>query len=190
MIVRFIYAKFESLMPKVFFSRNKNAENGVNGFRLKKSILKTVAKPLLGIIGLFSVVALAVSAIGFILPQNPKTPGNQNDQSVLAASTEAVKLLGKVTFNIPSIFNDTVTFKRDVTVDAKSFFNEDVKVNNKNVDLGTGDLTAANVLYGVTAGKGLTSTGGQNPTLSVSNAVTSVQGATGDVTLTAGSGIS
>jgi len=116
---------------------------------------------------------------------------NKNSkQQVLAAENQ--KVLGKVSFNIPAVFNDTADLKKGLTVDGKSTFNDDVSIPNHNLDLGTGNITAGNVLYGVKAGTGLKSTGGQNPTISLDTTgnVTSVQGQTGAVTLTAGSGIS
>jgi excisionase family DNA binding protein len=79
------------------------------------------------------------------------------------------------------------TTKGQFTVNIKSVFNEDIKVNNKNLDLGTGELTASNVIYSVIAGEGIGISEGQNPVISNSGVI-SIGEATGEITL--GSGLS
>ncbi len=58
------------------------------------------------------------------------------------------------------------TTKGKFTVNIQSLFNEDVAVNNKNLTLGTGKLTASNVIYSITGGPGITVSPGQNPVAS------------------------
>lgn len=107
--------------------------------------------------------------------------------SVLAANVESV--LGNVSFNIPSYFTDTATFDKDATFFGKVTFNGNVQLTNQDLNLGSGKLTASNVLYSLTAGNGISVSGSQD--LIVSNTgVTSLQGKTGDVALQAGNGIS
>ena len=56
--------------------------------------------------------------------------------------------------------------------------------------MGTGELTASNVLYGLTAGKGILISEGQTPEIKLDlNVVSSISGRTGDVDLEEGSGI-
>src|SRR5205085_1931003 len=65
--------------------------------------------------------------------------------------------------------------------------------NNADINAGKGKLTASNVIYSINAGSNITITGDkQNPTISadVTAGVSSLQGATGAVVLTEGSGIS
>src|SRR5258708_7332090 len=106
--------------------------------------------------------------------------------SVLAAATQ--KLLGKVSFNIPAFFNDEVTFKKQVTFTDKTIFNNDLTAKGTNLDLGCGTITAANILSGITAGKGVSVTAGQSPVID-NTGVLSLQGKSGDVKLVAGTGI-
>jgi hypothetical protein len=85
---------------------------------------------------------------------------------------------GNITFNVPSIFNQTTTFRNDI------------EAPGQNLNLGEGKLTASNVIYSLTAGKGITITGGQNVTISATAGITSVQNETGDITFTAVEGLS
>ena len=56
--------------------------------------------------------------------------------------------------------------------------------------MGTGELTASNVLYGLTAGKGILISEGQTPEIKLDlNVVSSISGRTGDVDLEEGRGI-
>src|SRR5258708_822849 len=152
-------------------------------------------------IGLFLVLSLGgvVLAVSFFIPSEKKTPATlsekQDNRAVLADTTQ--KIPGKISFNIPSFFNENVTFQKNITItglatfNGKSIFNDDIEAVNHNLNLGAGQLTAANVIYNITPGTGIKSTGGQNPTLSLENTgVTSIQGSTGAVNFTAGSGIS
>ncbi|HEV2339954.1 MAG TPA: hypothetical protein VGT05_04330 [Patescibacteria group bacterium] len=108
----------------------------------------------------------------------------QNDQSVLAASsTTRQPINAKLIFNYPS------EFSQGLTVNGDSNFNGNVYIKNKGLNLGSGSLTAANILYTIKAGSGITSSGGQNPTITNSG-VLSLQGSTGALTFTQGSGIS
>jgi hypothetical protein len=118
---------------------------------------------------------------------------NQNfGQAVLAAATQAPHFIFKV--NIPSFFNDTAQFAKDVdiegglTVKGKAVFSSGISLNNNNLDLGKGDLTAGNVLYSIIAGKGLSVTSGQNPTVT-NTGVLSLQGQKGALSLIAGNNV-
>ncbi|MBP6913707.1 MAG: MerR family DNA-binding transcriptional regulator, partial [Candidatus Levybacteria bacterium] len=74
------------------------------------------------------------------------------------------------------------TTKGQFTVNIKSVFNEDIRVNNKNLDLGTGELTASNVIYSVIAGEGIEVSEGQNPIISNAGII-SIGESTGEITL-------
>src|SRR5579859_4092617 len=175
----------------------KKPEKGIKFLFKKKEFLPQNSFSLVSLflkltIGLFLVVSLAgiVFASSFFIPalqginKTTTTPlARQVDKSVLAASAQ--KLLGKISFNIPAFFNDTVTFEKATTFNGPATFNNDIHIVNHDLDLGTGKLTAANVVYGITAGQGITVTGGQTPTIA-NTGVLSVQGQTGDVALLAG----
>lgn len=70
----------------------------------------------------------------------------------------------------------------------------DVDADGSNVNLGNGTILASNIIYRILAGDGITITGGQNPTISLtstpSSGVSSIENITGDVDLVAGSNIS
>ena len=121
-------------------------------------------------------------------------PSSINKQSpdVLAAKDKLKALSGEITFNIPAVFNDKVTINGDFVVNGKTLFNENVRLNNKDLDLGTGSISASNIIYSLKAGPNISITGGQNPTISASlsgSFVTSLQGQTGAVAFTQGTGI-
>ncbi|NTV30348.1 hypothetical protein HGA91_00005, partial [candidate division WWE3 bacterium] len=114
---------------------------------------------------------------------------DNNQGQVLSAGSNLNSLSSRVAFNIPATFRQDVTLKQGLEVDGRSTFRDDVTVVNKNVDLGTGELTASNVVYEIEAGPGISVTGDpQRPTIT-SNAVSSVQGQAGAVSLVAGNGI-
>jgi hypothetical protein len=145
----------------------------------------------------FLIISSAILGLKYVTPADTKTPFlKQNPvQAVLAAATEAPHFIFKV--NVPSFFNENTEFAKDVdikgglTVQGKAVFNSGINLNNNNLDLGTGTITASNILYGLKAGNGVTISSGQNPTIAVTNTgVSSLQSQTGDLTLTAGSGIS
>ena len=74
-------------------------------------------------------------------------------------------------------------------VNGPSVFNGDVSIPNQSLNLGTGSITASNILYGVKAGDGIEVTSGQTPTIS-NDGVLSLQGKTGELKLKEGDGIS
>ena len=115
------------------------------------------------------------------VPPNPRP-------SVLAATVD--KSVTGVSFNIPAFFNDIVSLGKSLEVAGESTFNGPVTLTNQNLDLGTGELTAGNVLYSLTAGDNITITGTQDLTISAKNSgVTSLGGSTGALSLAAGSGV-
>ncbi|MGE5042205.1 MAG: beta strand repeat-containing protein, partial [Candidatus Levyibacteriota bacterium] len=105
---------------------------------------------------------------------------NQNGASVLAAQTSKVKLAGNVIFSLPVEFKQSANIAKNLTVGGTGEFK--------------GNLTAPNILYGLKAGEHILITGqeSQTPTISVdlNGTVSSINGATGDVTLEAGTDIS
>lgn len=157
------------------------------------SFVPLFTKLTIGLFVLSSLGGLAFASSVFIPPllgtnknQPTLSSNKQVDRSVLAASTK--KLLGKISFNIPSYFTDTATFEKATTFNGKATFNNDIQITNHNLDLGTGQLTASNVVYSVTGGDGISVTGGQRPVVT-NTGVLSVQGQTGAVSFLAGSGI-
>lgn len=126
-------------------------------------------------------------------PTNAKTvkktaQGQTSNPSVLAAVID--RSITGVTFTIPAFFKDLVKLDSSLEVSGTSTFNGKVTLNNQDLDIGTGKLTASNVLYGVKAGKGILVGTGQTPELKLDiDVVSSISGRTGDLTLEEGSGI-
>jgi hypothetical protein len=109
---------------------------------------------------------------------------NKDLKEVLAGETSTQGNNGEIAFNLPSMFND------DVFIDSEATISGNVRVLNKNLSLGTGALTASNVIYGLIAGPNISISGGQTPTISASVSGTTINGQSGDLTLVGGSGIS
>lgn len=107
-------------------------------------------------------------------------------RQVLAASTQ--QLLGKLSINLPVTFTNDVNFQGNLTAGSLSLFQNGLTVQEGNIQVTEGTVTAPNLIYSVTGGDGVTVTGGQNPVISFSG-VTSLGGQTGAVSLAAGDGI-
>lgn len=125
-------------------------------------------------------------------------------QAVLAETTTNQDFV--FTVNVPASFTSAATFAKDITVSGNSVvkgdltvsgsavFSSGITTDGNDINLGQGQLvaatiTASNVVYSITVGNGLSSTGGQRPTFA-NTGVLSLGGKTGAVTLAAGSGIS
>lgn len=104
----------------------------------------------------------------------------QTGQAVLGAETSKIKLTGSIIFSLP------------LTVKADTMINQNLEVGGTSIF--KGDITAPNVVYGIKAGDHIviTNAASQTPTISadLSDTVSSFQGQTGDITLTAGTDIS
>ena len=150
--------------------------------------------------GVFPEVGVKVSALLGVFPGNQvnSQSSNEGGAGVLGASTAKSRPLFNI--NVPSKFAKEVTFLSDVNlkkrlgVDGLATLNGGLITNNQDVNAGTGKITASNVLYGIRAGPNITISAGQNPTISATlpeqTAVTSLQGESGVLTLTAGTDIS
>ncbi|QQS44617.1 MerR family DNA-binding transcriptional regulator [Candidatus Roizmanbacteria bacterium] len=79
-----------------------------------------------------------------------------DDMNVLAA--ESSRLARSIISNIGWDFRSTVKIE-DLQVNGPSVFLDDIDARGQNLDLGTGRITASNVLYGVEAGKGISIAG-------------------------------
>ena len=120
---------------------------------------------------------------------------SSSEKEVLGDNTQEPSY--ELSVNIPGIFGKEVTFldnvaiKKALTVTGLSELNGGIDTNNANINAGTGKVTASNIIYSILPGSGITVTGNkQNPTISATSAVSSVQGTTGDVTFVNGTGIS
>ena len=102
-------------------------------------------------------------------------------QVLQAADT---KLPGSFIFtvNVPSNFANNLSISGSATVSG------DLTVRGKTLDLGAGTINASNVIYSLAVGSGLSSTGGQTPSLTNSG-VLSLGSKVGALTLEAGGGI-
>ena len=131
-------------------------------------------------------------------------------KAVLGTGTTADNLVFGV--NVASEFAQNAQFLDTIKVAGIATLSGGVITENADIDAGTGELTASNVIYDLIAGNGIEISDGQTPTISTTTlelaagtgisigiedipkitntGVTSVNGTTGTVTLTAGSGIS
>lgn len=120
--------------------------------------------------------------------KNPSLPAEASQgQQVLAASTQ--RSMGTLAINLPVKFTNDVDFQGNLTAGSLSLFQNGLTVQQGNIEVTQGSITAPNLIYSVTGGDGVTVTGGQNPVVSFSG-VTSVGGQTGTITLASGDGIS
>lgn len=150
--------------------------------------IKKFLLPLGGFLGILT-IALVSTHIVSGMKKSPLPFVRQQSQAVLGAQVSPLSLQGNIVFNIPAAFNQDATFNKGVTVDGDTILNGSVTIKGQSLNLGQGTITASNVLYGIKAGTGLSLTTGQNPTIT-NNGVTSLQGDTGAINLTAGNGIS
>lgn len=144
----------------------------------------------------FSLLVFAVSTKTAVEGLNTKLKGfqtgevaqvqNANPQAVLGASTEGTNYVFRV--NVPSSFSQSADFLSGITIQGKSVIIGGIDTQNGDISAGTGKITASNVVYGLTAGTGLSVSGGQNPTLT-NTGVTSLGGSSGSIDLTGGTGI-
>jgi len=150
---------------------------------LIKQLLRDLA--ILGIV--VAVVGLFIFVVSKLYPglfPSPTTqPTISGSQSVLAANTV---LTGKIIINIPTIFTDSVEFKKDGVFDGNLgvlgvITTQGLTINGQKFD---GKLNA-------TAGPGITIKANTGITSVIENTgVTSLSGATGDLVLSSGNGIS
>ncbi len=110
----------------------------------------------------------------------------KNSSQVLGAETE--KTAFNFNVNVPSTFSDSVNFLKDITFRGQTVFLGGINTQNQDVNAGTGKITGSNVVYSLTAGTGLSVSGGQTPTIT-NTGVTSLGGSAGSLNLTGGTGI-
>lgn len=118
----------------------------------------------------------------------------KESKAVLAANDAKPNF--QLQINLPSFFGkkvnflDDVSIKKALTVTGLSQLNGGIKTNNADINAGKGKLTASNVVYSILPGSNIVISGDkQNPTISAVGGVTSLQGLSGAVVLTGGSGI-
>ncbi len=197
------YAYREAQIPeqKSNFSHLKSPSFSINLFSLPN--FKRAQKPaVISALLLFVITASAATYITY--SKNSNSSSNlytsetvNSPQEVLAEQTTNLK--ASLAFNIDAIFKGATTFRGDINVEGASLFTNtvtlqdaDLLVEGGNIDVGAGTVTASNLIYSITAGDNVSVTGGQNPVISVTvpDSVLTLQGQTGAVTLSAGSGIS
>ena len=146
-----------------------------------------------GVVILGSGALLVTDVVSSRIRSNNIVSTNKQEKSlVLAAEDSAPNFVFNV--NVPSFFKENVEFLKDVlvkgglVVTGKTVVEGGLQVKGEELDLGEGKLIAGNVLYSLTTGDGLSITTGQDPVIT-NTGVLSLQDKTGDLTLTAGTGI-
>lgn len=157
-------------------SRNKNPEK----LGHSRQNIKILSGMIILIILLLSLGAFTQeSRIKFYLQKSNEKFEKQikSNGSVLQAQTSNLKLSGKVIITLPLEVKNKVDIEDNLNVGGEGVF--------------IGNLTAPNILYGVQAGTGIeiTNQESQNPTISVTGIVSSLQGQRGDVELQPGTDI-
>ncbi len=169
------FSHFKNLFRRSSKAIHANSPNGDNFFQNIQHQAIYGKASLTGFLAFLGVLALAVISIPIAENYFSSQPKQHKSQDVLGTQTSPLALDGTIVFSIPAIFNKAVTFANGLTVDGDTILN--------------GSIKAANIVYGVAPGAGISVTTGQNPTIT-NTGVTSLQGKTGDVSLIAGSGIS
>ncbi|MGI8420468.1 MAG: MerR family DNA-binding transcriptional regulator, partial [Candidatus Levyibacteriota bacterium] len=155
---------------------------------------------------LVGVLVLGLFVLGLLLnPQltnwlgAPEKTKELSQTQVLGASDRTPAYLLRV--NVPAIFGkkvtmlDAVEIKNQLQVDKVANLYGGIKTNNKNIDAGKGKIIASNIIYSLLAGSNISISGNpQQPTISAlttgTSGITSLQGQTGALNFTTGSGIS
>ncbi len=102
--------------------------------------------------------------------QSAILPDLSPDESILTQAAEKVNF----PINLPLLLSENLTLEKNLEVRGKAVFKK--------------DITAGNILYGLSAGTGLSVSGGQSPTIT-NTGVLSLQNKNGQLSLEAGSGI-
>jgi len=82
----------------------------------------------------------------------------------------------------------TAAKNKQLTISIPTIFKADIEASGQDLNLGTGQITASNVIYDLVAGTGISVTEGQTPTIG-NTGVLSIGGQTGELILEAGAGI-
>ncbi len=120
-------------------------------------------------------------------------------------NTDTARTIGRDIFaqapavsNVPNYTsiraNLKMIFTKGITVQNGMNVSGDIEAPGSNLNLGSGNITAANIIYSLTAGDGVSITGNkQSPTIGISNvgsiAVSSIEEIRGDVDLVAGDNV-
>ncbi|HSW47975.1 MAG TPA: helix-turn-helix domain-containing protein, partial [Candidatus Saccharimonadales bacterium] len=183
----------EKVAPVPFETKQESSTNDDGwDFKFYTQFSKRMNFVLLGL-GLLSLTGLVIGLNYFRNPNDlgnrakaSNGPGSNNTTTVNISTASQISkeelskltsLNGEIIFNVPSLFNQDVTIKANLLVSGTASI--------------SGKLTAPNILYSVLPGQNITVSGDpQNPTISANaSGVQSLQGQTGTIALTAGSGI-
>lgn len=157
-------------------------------FPLSKKLLLTLAPVIILFLASGVVVKdLVFKGIGTGGEKSVVAQKQGNGNAVLGAETESNNYIFKV--NVSSTFGESASFLKGITVNGQTIFAGGIDTNNRDVNAGSGKLTASNVIYSLQAGSGLSVTNGQTPTIA-NTGVLSLGGSTGAIDLGAGTGIS
>ncbi len=150
---------------------------------LKKPVVLALSLVIIGAC-LFAVKGTLSEILGSSKKSTITTAQNQNiDSHVLGTTTKKrLELTGDISFNIPT------SIKSSFSVDGTTTLGGNVIGKDINIDVGKGSIFGSNLLYGLQAGPGITLSEGQTPTIS-NTGVTSFQGLSGELNISAGPGI-
>ena len=139
------------------------------------------------------------SSLGFLKWFTPPFGGQKTTRlqdpegEVLSAHDEAPIIQDTLLFRIKTRFTEilqaaNLEISDTLTVQGTTTFEDNITATGAILDLGPGQVLASNIVYSLNAGEGLEITGTQELTIS-STGVLSLQGETGEVSFTAGDGV-
>ena len=175
---------YEDEFSKNYFNPPSDLIFGFKPSKKAKALFPVIALSVaLGILGLMT----QQNRIKFLVERLQTTNYNQQvginlikGPAVLASETSKYKITGSILFTLPLNVKEDVSLGKNLLVEGQSVFK--------------GNITAPNILYGVKAGDHIivTNAQSQTPTISadLSGVVATLQGQTGDISLTAGTDIS
>ncbi len=168
------FSYFQQLLQHSSEAIHTNSPNVNPSFPNHESLRRKQRRSfVLSLLGGLAILLSAVPLTQVLMQMHNVSPTSVKD--VLGIQDVPESLNGTIVFSIPAKFNNTVTFANGLSITGDTVID--------------GSLKASNIVYSVTPGTGIGITRGQHPTIT-NTGVTSLQGQTGDVTLTAGSGIS
>ncbi|MBI2031791.1 MAG: MerR family transcriptional regulator, partial [Candidatus Levybacteria bacterium] len=204
------------LFPQTFPSESQRKYQGIQpqhaghpSFLLEEVVKSIVIFKKVALGALFVTLFLAVTALTLATLRSSDSlskvlslVGIKSEKENNLSSIEATQSIGRavlgadisgsnLVFNvgIPTEFEQHVSFLDTIRVAGIATLSGGIITENADIDAGTGRLTASNVVYGLIAGDGIEIGPGQTPTVT-NTGVLSLAGETGEVELTAGSGIS
>ncbi|MGH9857648.1 MAG: MerR family DNA-binding transcriptional regulator, partial [Acidobacteriota bacterium] len=146
------------------------------------------------VVGLFPTLGISLDKFPQALPFVKQETDPLSSGQVLAANDRRPEFVLEV--NVPTLFAknasflDSVEIAKTLSVTGVATLSGGIITNNADIDAGTGEVTASNIIYSLLPGSNIIISGDpQNPTISTEGGVETLQGEAGALSLLAGSGV-